>query len=285
MKAHFAFILVSLICGGCFSKSSLFLNTPDEAFLTLLDAVNQIINEFLAVKLPTIHVISETKAFDETAKLSDFINFLMMKSFASSKFSVRQENLVNLAKISNQKRSSSVFIIDGFHNFTEMFSQITPNGFWLSGFYVVILINGETSEVNAMLKLFWKVKIHNVVVIFQENSEVFVKTFMPFNSESCYDTTPKLVNHFKDGNFLSGFEKLFPEKMKNLHGCPVRVAIGTSTDPSVVIKRLSNGSHHLSGRDIKLIHTLSESLNFRINYTFIGAHAFFYENGSASGPL
>ena len=48
---------------------------------------------------------------------------------------------------------------------------------------------------------------------------------------------------------------------------------------------LPNGTVKLQGSDIDMLLALEDSLNFKVNYTFIGDEGFFFSNGSAQGPL
>lgn len=137
-----------------------------------------------------------------------------------------------------------------------------------------------------MFILLWKIQIYNVNAMFKTKEGVIaVKTFMPFNTINCDDTEPITINEFKDGSFVKGNKRWFPPKMKNLFGCPVRVAISNNVQPTIIVKNLSNESVDLSGRDISLISVLAELMNFNINYTYIGRIGHFLENGSAEGTL
>lgn len=282
MKIFFGILLIPSFWCALMSENLSVL--PLVVSTNLIDAVDKI-SHFLAIKHPTINIISDAVAFKENIIQKDFINGLLIKSFSSSKVVIRQETSTNLAAISHQKRHSSILIIDKFQEFIEIFTKISASEFWFRGFYIVASISGEILEAETIFRLFWKIKILNVVVMIEDKNEVLVKTLMPFNSKSCQDSTSTLINKFKNGKFANGLGELFPIKMKNLHNCPVRVSIANNTDPAIFAKRLSNGSYYLSGRDIMLINALSQTLNFKINYTFIGMHVYFHENGSASGPF
>jgi hypothetical protein len=93
------------------------------------------------------------------------------------------------------------------------------------------------------------------------------------------------INRFKDGKFENGTENFFPEKMKNLHGCEVRLSVANESKPSLVVEYFPNETFILSGKDFKLISTIAESLNFKINTTFIGPYGYFLLNGTAQGAL
>jgi hypothetical protein len=52
----------------------------------------------------------------------------------------------------------------------------------------------------------------------------------------------------------------------------------------VIVEQLFNDGFKISGRGIILLKMISETLNFKINYTFVGPFGFFLANGIA-GPL
>lgn len=150
---------------------------------------------------------------------------------------------------------------------------------------MIVLTRKEIPEVENIFKLLWDIQIFNVNLLFYDKSGgVSVVTFMPFNSDKCDDTKPVLIDRFKDGKFVNSAEKLFPEKMRNLQRCPVRISTSGDAQPYVFTTLLSNGSHQISGRDFELIKTLSQSLNFTYNFTFVGPLGYFLDNGSAEGP-
>lgn len=153
-------------------------------------------------------------------------------------------------------------------------------------FYLIILISWRSHLVGDIFKLFWKFQIYNVNIMHgDKNGAISVKTFMPFNSRKCNDTSAVTINKFKDGRFVKSLENFFPNKMQNLHECQVRVATSNNSTPYVFLNKFVNGSFHLYGRDIFLAETLSKVLNFRINYTYFGQEGSLYENGTAEGTF
>jgi ABC-type amino acid transport substrate-binding protein len=71
--------------------------------------------------------------------------------------------------------------------------------------------------------------------------------------------------------------------MKNLNKCAIRVPIGTDSEPHVIAELRSDGSFAVQGPDISLLNVLSESLNFWINYTYVGDTGYLLSNGNATG--
>lgn len=257
-------------------------------FSELADCVEKIVSEQFATRVDTVYLVSsDVNLLD----VKDFTDELLSRTFVKPKVAIRQE-IIPKSTISSTlepkfSRRCTIFTIEGFKDFLKVFKVMSPELFQFNGFYLIVLVSGEISSIQAIFNIFWNIQIYNVIVLFNNNSNesVSIKTFLPFKSEKCYDTTPVEINEFQGGRFLSGTELLYPRKMKNLHNCPVRLSISNSSEPEVFVEKLDNGSYNLNGRDMKLIKTLSRILNFKIEISYIGSEGFIYENGTAEGPL
>lgn len=167
-----------------------------------------------------------------------------------------------------------------------MYEKMSSDVFKTSGLYLVLLTNGNIHEIKSIFDILWSNQIYNVNVLFEdENKSILVHTFMPFTAGQCSGPDPVLINEFLNGKFTNDLKKLFANKMQNLHNCPVTVSIAVSVEPYVIIKRFSNGRFKLTGEDIKVLKALSQSLNFKIVYIFIGNGGCFLSNGTALGTL
>lgn len=162
-----------------------------------------------------------------------------------------------------------------------LFSTYKPNGL-----FVILLTDGAISDIQEIFKLLWKNHIFDVNVMFEsESGVVFVQTFMPFGDGKCNDTTPVLINEFKNGKLVQGTERFFPKKIKNMHNCVVKVGITNMSEPFSIVRALPNGSLSFQAFKIKIIDTLAESLSFQINFTFLETVGFILENGSVAGSF
>lgn len=75
-----------------------------------------------------------------------------------------------------------------------------------------ILVDGEIAQIERIFELLWNKQIFNAIVMHEEgNGRISVKTFLPFKPGKCNDTSPVLINEFKNGNFSDG--NIFPDKM------------------------------------------------------------------------
>lgn len=279
LNMRFLCSVLTFLCLWCVVESTISLIQCNNK--KLFDGVNEVIEKIFVNYAETINLIAP-----DNSELLDFKDKLLQVIFEKPKLAVRQESASRLANTSRQPRRNLIFLVGKFEDFTEIEQNISPQIFHFNGLYLIVLTNGLIDKLEDLFKVLWAHQIFNVLVMFKDKTHsVLVETFKPFNLQNCNSTEPVIVNQFENGRFLNGTENLFPEKMKNLMGCSVRVSIGNSIRPFVIENQLSNGSSYLSGRDYYLIKTLSESLNFTINFTYIGHEGYFYKNGSSEGPL
>lgn len=272
-----------LICSEGKTEITKNILKPSKSNSNLVESVNKITNEILTREYVNTNIVTpEHPSF----AASDFKNGLLSKSFETARALFRHDQSPNITASRLRRKHNNMFLIKTFDDFSKIYMKLSRNIFQFNGFYVVVLVNGEIPEIEQILELMWKIQVYNVVVMFEEeNDTVLVKTFRPFNSGNCFHTTPVLINTFKNGRFINGIENIFPQKMNNLHKCPMRVAVANNVRPEVFVKQLPDGSNQCSGRSIELIESVAETLNFEVNYTYIGPEGFLYENGTAEGPL
>lgn len=251
----------------------------------LADATFKIVDEIFSSFCENFNLIS-FESFKPVVTVNDFKEIFLRKVSCSEKFTVRHDSSKITPIAKGRKKRCNIFPIQTFKEFRKVYNQLSPEIFRFSGFYLIIFINGEIPEIHEIFKLMWKIQIFNVNVMFEDKSEeVQVQTFIPFNTNKCNDTTPKLINRFKNGKFKNGIENIFSSKMKNLHNCPIRVSISNNTDPFVFARRMKNGSYELSGDNINILTAFAKFLNFKLNFSYIGNEGFFFENGTSEGPL
>lgn len=228
-----------------------------------------------------INLISsrDVKNFD----VSDFKNNLLSMSFIGSKFVIRQESADKISQLSGIQRRTAVLIIRSFAEFLDIYKRISSNLFMFNGNYLIVLVNGEISEIPDMFQLSWKLQIYNVVVMYELLDGVLMKSFLPMNRRSCNDTNPIIVNNFNNGSFAS--KNFFPDKMTNLFNCPVRIVAKINDEPYVLAKRLTNGNFEFSGQNIRLVTALAKSLSFKVELTVVDREGYLFDNGSSDGLM
>lgn len=184
-------------------------------------------------------------------------------------------------------KQCNLFMIETFADFLEVVKDFSPQKFRMSGLYMFVLIDGRIAEIEEIFKILWKLQIVNVNIMLEEDDErIVIVSYSPFNSVKCGETKPRIVNEFVDGKFSSDVSQMISYNyLKNLYGCPVRVATSNNSEPYIFAEKLANGSYNLYGRDINLINALSKALNFKIDYVFVGDEGTLSENGTATGCL
>lgn len=214
----------------------------------------------------------------------DFVEDVLGRWTVVDKLSVRIETSSKIHNFKKRQRNFSIFLLNSLETFEIIHSKILPNRFKLDGYFVFVYLEGPFEGHHRVFEMMWEIGCSNVISIFDgERGDVEVQTFMPFQEGKCFDTSPLVINKFKDGRF--SFAEFFPQKLFNLHRCPVRVSTANNAEPFIFAESNKNGSTRLSGRDIDLVAALSEALNFQINFTYHGVEGYFYENGSAKGTL
>lgn len=165
------------------------------------------------------------------------------------------------------------------------FHRYLDETFVFYGYYVVVMIDGRIDEAYKIFEQARQSQIMNIVIAYENDGVTTIETYRPFTLSSCNDTTPLILDKFVADEFLQGTKNFFPYKNVNMFGCPVLVATANDAEPFVFVEDNGHGTIKLYGRDIKLMETLSEKLNFTIVYSHIESDGFLFENGSAGGIL
>ncbi|XP_070508142.1 ionotropic receptor 21a-like [Chironomus tepperi] len=201
-----------------------------------------------------------------------------------SKFRVRQQLIDHVKQLSTKTpRRFALITMRTFEDFKKFLAKINPDNFDYQGHFILVLIHGSIPEIQEIFDNLWKLQVYNVIVIFEDDHEhLSVVTFFPFRSSTdCSNTTPVLINEFINGTFTRDLTNIFPNKMENLQQCKVRVATSDHLPPHIYTKTMIDGSKRLAGRDFELINALSETLNFKIVFSFYEALGCFLTNNSA----
>ena len=275
MKINFAAIIISasLIAVDCQGLKEI-LNESSQLAL----GIHEVIDKLFGNYSETANFMSNDPNKSSSFMIGDFKDALATKAFRNPKVVYRHEFSSHVFKNKNRKRRAIVFLAENFQDFTVEHKTITTELFRFYGIFIVALINGKIPEIDDIFRLMWKIQIYNVIVMFEENNEVLVYTFFPFNAMKCDDTTPVLINKIINGNFLNGPENIFPDKMTNLFNCQVRLSAPENEVPFVNVTKLSNGSYELEGLDVTLLNTLAEKLNFKIALTYFSDENYIFDN-------
>lgn len=276
------FLMTSCYCINSNYKNfeNLFSNLT--SFSKLVSATKAATLKVFSIYASSANVISNNKM---SQNVGTFIQQIYQIFSTNPHAAFRHFTSSSISLYSGSKIRFAILVIRNFEEFQEIYDKIPPtDNFWRSAYLVVILVDGEISEIENIFSLLWKYQSNNVNVMFDDGTgDILVKTFIPFSDKNCSNTSPVLINKFVNETFSS--DDFFPNKMLNLHNCPIRVTLSNSSEPAVIAQLLPNGTYKLSGSDIKIIQAISENLNFSLNFTFIGSESFIYEKGARKSVL
>lgn len=150
--------------------------------------------------------------------------------------------------------------------------------------------NEETS--NKIFDLAWEMHLTNFHIITKVNRTEPIWsliTYLPYQRD-CHTLTLKLMDTFTPENYTKQlkipFSELYPEKMKNMNGCTVHIAV-VHVEP-YVIKYLNGTQPIFDGIDVRIVNEVANEMNF--NAEFMQPkdgrqRGIIYENRTATGAL
>lgn len=166
------------------------------------------------------------------------------------------------------KEAKNIMIFETFSSFKRFKVQFDPGDFHHQPFILVALIHHQNGNISEIFDFFWKFSISNVNVMRRnDKGDIDLLTFYPKNNKSCDDVTPVKINAFNEtaDKWINTFS--FPEKFKNFHRCPIRVAV-----------------NEIYGFEFDVFKEIGRQLNYSIKIMNISnAVGKIYPNGSAIG--
>ncbi|CRL05323.1 CLUMA_CG018285, isoform A [Clunio marinus] len=292
-KKLYLFLLLHLTIGA-------FINFKIPNYSTALArAVIDLIDNYYATKSHTIHMFC-TSIENESSSESHYVMNEVIRQIDKK---VAIDVLENLNSINNgsilankkHKNVDNVFFCNSQKSLFSLINNITTKTFEYDGSYAIVIIGyvGDIYEfMSEIFQNFWIKHIVNVNVLWKtsddQNEEAFMFTFYPFHSSECGDTTPVQINTFHD-DIWAFKAHAFPNKMKNLYGCPLQITLSHQF-PFIYWKDGSlNGTiEDLEGVEADLLKVLSETMNFTSNLTMFDEEISWgeiYDNGTSTGPV
>lgn len=255
----------------------------------LTRATVEIIERFYLDETNTLNIYHASKENEDLKKETnlDIINEILYQ--LKSKFVVQLEGYLDF-KVTSHKRVHNILFIDSFESFYNIFRLMSPFYFSYQGHYLIILTTYSDSQYQIMLEIFeelWAQYIINVNIIWlapENDDEAMVYTYYPYTSFSCGKAIPIQLNQFRFGQWLHNHSSFFPDKVKNLHGCPLTVATVRSA-PFMMIYESDNGGVLTDGIDGVLLRVLSQRMNFSIVLLVMESQGSVQRNGSHSGTF
>ncbi|KAL7029689.1 hypothetical protein ACKWTF_006320 [Chironomus riparius] len=159
-------------------------------------------------------------------------------------------------------------------------------------------------EIQEISKLLWSIFVYNIdflLVDVDNINKINLLTFIPFlkcenrscryeQKEVCGNTKPVIINQYVNGSFQLK-SNYFPEKISNLHQCPVKIVTFNCPPMMMINYSVSNDgleSFKLFGVDGEMTNTLAEELNFKIDLYHISdliRWGSLSPNGTSKGAL
>lgn len=246
----------------------------------MTEALSWIITDYFKNISTTIDFIYASSDDKGKEKLEDAINEILY--WLKGQIIVQ----IGFSPNSNRKRVHNILFCDTFESFQEILSVMNPHHFEYQGFYtIVISYSDDLYEI--MTRIFeelWLRYIVNVNILWmpaENDKEAMVYTYYPYTSFYCSEAKPVQLDQYRDGAWLTKAD-FFPNKMTNLHGCPLRVAT-FSNPPFMII--VDHGQYvEVDGIDGILLRVLSQKMNFSNKLIFpADSWGELHSNGSATG--
>lgn len=268
-----------------YSVSSVFnLKNSQQRELDLISVIDEIICDQTFIS--TVNYIDSVNDLNKYTMHHDFVTEIFkvigyklaindISKFLDDK-SVKKRWFFNLIRISS------------LEEFIEIIKKFTHHNFDYGGYYIILFMNANNKEVNQVFQSLWELYIYNVNLIRNINESIIIETFYPFNSQSCNTTIPIEIGRYFNGQFVMKPQDFFPKKFVNFHNCSLNVTTFESIGPAVLKQDYANGTYRLHGRDIDILHTISDKLNFHpkifYNKTY-GGWGYMNKDGSAGGAF
>lgn len=105
--------------------------------------------------------------------------------------------------------------------------------------------------------------INCVIQIQKADGRLLLYSYFPFTDKHCSKVETVLVNEYNGTSLI--YEDIFPKKLKNFFGCPLRAAL-SHIPPYVHLSKNENNASYVSGGfEGKLLLELSRKLNFSLD--------------------
>ena len=227
---------------------------------------------------------SENYLKDDTSK--EFMTDLVKQLLKWKSVILSNEKFLN--RLLKKRVLLTVILAHSLEEFRRMSSKFSHIHFNFAGYYVIFFENAKNQEVHKVFQILWDFYIRNVNLVRVINSSIVVETFFPFTPTYCNKTIPVQVAKYQDGKFSMKPEAYFPKKFTNLHNCPIKVTTVTALSPSIIKREFPNGTFELFGRDIEILKSLAQELNFYVNNTYLhpwGSWGVMSPNKTMSGSM
>ncbi|KAH8303148.1 hypothetical protein KR059_001647, partial [Drosophila kikkawai] len=137
---------------------------------------------------------------------------------------------------------------------------------------------------NHCLANFW---LHCNVMVQTAQVDVLVYTYYPYTAARCQEAHPVLVNRFDGRPWLTN-SSMFPDKLRQMHGCPLTVLTWHLPPFVELVLDAASGLVRAEGFEIQLMRHLARQMNFSIelkNLALLRPEAYRLADGANDGPI
>lgn len=255
----------------------------------LTRAVVEIVQQFYLERTTTLNFYHASIDDDEKSyeRNLDTMNEILYQ--LQSTVVVQLEGATDFAE-TKRKRVHNIIFIDSYESFWTFFSSMSPSLFEYQGFYLFVLTTYSHQQYPIMKEIFdwlWTDYIVNANIVWlapQNDDEAILYTYYPYTRFFCGKAVPIQLNQFRFGVWLQSQSSFFPEKMENLHGCPLTVSTVFSP-PFMIFKQRENGEIYTDGIDGVLLRVLAQRMNFSVILIQVDDQGSVDENGTGTGKV
>ncbi|XP_016997593.2 ionotropic receptor 21a [Drosophila takahashii] len=168
------------------------------------------------------------------------------------------------------RRHYNVIFTDSFAAFAEIRMEYYAREYNYNEHYFIFLQARDRllqGEMRLIFDYCWRYQlIHCSIQVQKSNGDILFYSYYPFGQRGCADMEPQLINRY-NGSMLVEPE-LFPRKLSNFFGCPLRCALW-NVPPFLKVSEEQVVSGGYEGR---LLLALAEKLNFSISVRRVHAN-------------
>lgn len=125
-------------------------------FSSLVSAIDQIVLKVFIKEITTTNiVVPDDIDKSSISMIKDFKQQYLLKSFSSLKVIYRQDSSEKIRTITGRKKRCNIFIVKTFRDFLKIYSKTLTQTFKFSGFFLVVLVDGEIPKIEEIFRLLW----------------------------------------------------------------------------------------------------------------------------------
>ncbi|XP_067636320.1 glutamate receptor ionotropic, delta-2 [Eurosta solidaginis] len=189
--------------------------------------------------------------------------------------------------------NSAIWFVDSWNSFQALSRDLddSRSKYKRNGWFILIYTGTEKERLETVKRIFtrfFELYVININVFLLMDITPFAFTYFPFTRTKCHSAKPELLFSFHNNRpkFKVGYNKFFPTKVNNFHGCELSVVTWHSP-PFMIFDRdeESGAIKSLGGIEGMLIAIISELMNFSIRTVDPEMHerGDIYENGTLTG--